>query len=220
MFSPEERIKKGRSRGPCYCNLPSLFVVRTCLRLCNDAPVGQGSCARDSDSAHCLTIRDFILLLPICSYPHLFVSLLFFEMPPVGMSDDKPYPRRIVICCDGTWQSSVSGDDNMPSNVTRLCRVIARMGEDKKTGQRFHQLVYYDSGVGTGNLSTTEKKRQGGVGAGLAENVIEAYNFIVMNYQEGDEIFCFGFSRGAYTARAVAGLVTVSPCLFTSPIQG
>jgi hypothetical protein len=51
-------------------------------------------------------------------------------------------------------------------------------------------------------------KRQGGTGDGLAENVIEAYNFIVNNFEEGDEIFCFGFSRGAYTARAVAGLVT------------
>jgi uncharacterized protein (DUF2235 family) len=48
----------------------------------------------------------------------------------------------------------------------------------------------------------------GGTGDGLNENVIEAYNFIVNNYREGDEILCFGFSRGAYTARAVAGLVT------------
>jgi uncharacterized protein (DUF2235 family) len=68
--------------------------------------------------------------------------------------------------------------------------------------------VYYDSGIGTGNLSSSERRRQGGVGAGLTENVIEAYNFIVLNYEPGDEIFCFGFSRGAYTARAVAGLVT------------
>lgn len=97
----------------------------------------------------------------------------------------------------------------VPSNVTKLCRVIARLGSDPKNpGKRWHQLVYYDSGVGTGNLSGSEKSRQGGTGAGLAENVIEAYNFIVLNYSPGDEIFCFGFSRGAYTARAVAGLVT------------
>jgi uncharacterized protein (DUF2235 family) len=50
--------------------------------------------------------------------------------------------------------------------------------------------------------------RAGGTGDGLNENVIEAYNFIVNNYQHGDEISCFGFSRGAYTARAVAGLLT------------
>lgn len=121
---------------------------------------------------------------------------------------DKPWGRRLIICCDGTWQSSVSDKENVPSNVTKLCRLIKRFS-DKKTDKerKWHQLVYYDSGIGTGNLSGIESARQGGTGAGLQENVIEAYNFIVLNYQEGDEIFCFGFSRGAYTARAVAGLV-------------
>lgn len=125
-----------------------------------------------------------------------------------------------MICCDGTWQSSVSSKDNVPSNVTRLCRVIARTGKDKHDpNKKWHQLVYYDSGVGTGNLSGSEAKRQGGTGAGLAENVIEAYNFIVLNYQPGDEIFCFGFSRGAYTARAVAGLVTDIGVIKTTEMQ-
>jgi uncharacterized protein (DUF2235 family) len=126
------------------------------------------------------------------------------------MIDDKSaWGRRLVICCDGTWQSSVSSKDNIPSNVARLCRLIARVGTDKDdASKKFHQIVYYDSGIGTGNLSTSERRRQGGTGAGLAENVIEAYNFIVQNYEPGDEIFCFGFSRGAYTARAVAGLVS------------
>lgn len=128
-------------------------------------------------------------------------------MGSVPVADDKPWGRRIVICCDGTWQSSVALTENVPSNVTKLCRHIARIGESKD-GKKWHQIVYYDSGIGTGNLSSTEAKRQGGLGAGLAENVIEAYNFIVLNYSPGDEIFCFGFSRGAYTARAVAGLVT------------
>lgn len=125
------------------------------------------------------------------------------------MANDTPWGRRLIICCDGTWQSSVSSKDNVASNVTRLCRVIARIGTDKNDpNKKWHQLVYYDSGIGTGNLSSSEARRQGGTGAGLAENVIEAYNFIVLNYEPGDEIFCFGFSRGAYTARAVAGLVT------------
>ena len=122
------------------------------------------------------------------------------------MSDATVVPKRIIICSDGTWQSSVSGEANIPSNVTRLCRYIARTGKDD-VGKTWQQLVYYDSGVGTGSLNTIEKQRQGAVGDGLAVNVIEAYNFIVLNYSPGDEIFCFGFSRGAYTARAVAGLV-------------
>ncbi|RDW89514.1 hypothetical protein BP6252_01546 [Coleophoma cylindrospora] len=122
------------------------------------------------------------------------------------MSNPDPVAKRIVICCDGTWQSSVSGVANIPSNVTRLCRSIDRAGEDKD-GKIWQQVVYYDSGVGTGSLLDLEKKRQGAIGDGLAVNVIEAYNFIVLNYSPGDEIFCFGFSRGAYTARAVAGLI-------------
>ncbi|KAH7086790.1 hypothetical protein FB567DRAFT_51366 [Paraphoma chrysanthemicola] len=125
------------------------------------------------------------------------------------MADNTAWGRRLVVCCDGTWQSSVSINENVPSNITKLCRLIARIGTDQKhPSKKFHQIVYYDSGVGTGNLSKSEQRRQGGTGAGLAENVIEAYNFIVLNYEPGDEIFCFGFSRGAYTARAVAGLVS------------
>lgn len=121
---------------------------------------------------------------------------------------DQPWGRRLIICCDGTWQTSVSEKENVPSNVTKLCRLISRYSEKKTDKARnWHQLVYYDSGIGTGNLSGVESARQGGTGAGLMENVIEAYNFIALNYQEGDEIFCFGFSRGAFTARAVSGLV-------------
>lgn len=47
-----------------------------------------------------------------------------------------------------------------------------------------------------------ERKFEGGTGAGLAENVCEAYNFVVNNWTDGDELYIFGFSRGAYTARA------------------
>jgi uncharacterized protein (DUF2235 family) len=127
------------------------------------------------------------------------------------MANDVAWGRRLVICCDGSWQSSVqiNSKDNVPSNITKLCRLIARMGTDQHdASKKFHQIVYYDGGIGTGNLSSSEARRQGSTGAGLTENVIEAYNFIVMNYEPGDEIFCFGFSRGAYTARAVAGLVS------------
>ena len=45
------------------------------------------------------------------------------------MKDCTPAPKRLIICCDGTWQSSVSGKRNIPSNVTRLARAIARAGE-------------------------------------------------------------------------------------------
>lgn len=116
------------------------------------------------------------------------------------------FPKRLIICCDGTWQSSVSGIKNVPSNVTRLARSFARISRDGD-GRTWQQIVHYDAGIGTGEISDKEKDRQGGFGIGFVGNVIECYTFIVLNYAPGDQIFCFGFSRGAYTTRAVAGLV-------------
>jgi uncharacterized protein (DUF2235 family) len=114
--------------------------------------------------------------------------------------------KRIIICCNGTWQSSTTNKENIPSNVTRLTRYLLKMGRDDQKND-WQQLVYYDAGIGTG-VHAMEAKRQGLTGSGFVGNVIEAYNFIVLNYNPGDKIFCFNFSRGAYTARAVAGLVT------------
>jgi hypothetical protein len=115
-------------------------------------------------------------------------------------------PKRIVICCDGTWQSSVSGEKNVPSNITRLCRALNRVGTDKD-GRVWQQVVWYDSGVGTTSLALGDAV-EGAFGEGLEGNVVEAYNFCVLNYNPGDKIMCFGFSRGAYTARTIAGLIS------------
>lgn len=94
----------------------------------------------------------------------------------------------------------------MPSNVTRLARDLERVAIDEE-GNEWQQIVWYDSGVGTtsGFLGI---RYEGMVGSGLEGNVIEAYNFVVLNYNEGDKIYCFGFSRGAYTARTIAGLIS------------
>ncbi|EAW15372.1 T6SS phospholipase effector Tle1-like catalytic domain-containing protein [Aspergillus clavatus NRRL 1] len=133
--------------------------------------------------------------------------------------------RRLVLCCDGSWQSSSHGLRNVASNVAKLSRSIA--GWTIENGQCIQQLVYYDAGVGTatssverdGNfiakgIAKAQKCWEGGVGRGLEENVCEAYNFLVNNYLPGDEIYIFGFSRGAYTARALAGLVcNIGICL-------
>lgn len=115
-------------------------------------------------------------------------------------------PKRIIICCDGTWQSAVSGKTNVPSNVTRLCRSLDPVGVDKD-GNVWQQVVWYDSGVGTtsGAVGTAI---EGAIGQGLEGNVIEAYNFCVLNYNPGDKIMCFGFSRGAFTARTIAGVIS------------
>ncbi|KAF5133203.1 hypothetical protein E5D57_003826 [Metarhizium anisopliae] len=114
--------------------------------------------------------------------------------------------KRLIVCCDGTFNGVDKGTDDYSSNVARLCRVISNIGISK-TGEKIPQVVYYQSGVGTGSLTYVDKARQGAFGGSLAENVCGAYNYLSNNWGPGDEIFIFGFSRGAYTARSLAGII-------------
>jgi uncharacterized protein (DUF2235 family) len=102
--------------------------------------------------------------------------------------------KRIAVFLDGTWNDSASS-----TNVWRLSRLVA-----DQDAQGVAQLVYYDPGVGTKKF---EKIRGGAVGFGLSKNVQAAYAWIKANYQDGDEVYIFGFSRGAYTARSLGGLI-------------
>jgi len=111
--------------------------------------------------------------------------------------------KRLIVCCDGTWNDEDSAASF--TNVVRMARAI-RPQDDVSSGQSIPQIVYYHSGVGTGG-DEVEKVLSGAIGLGLSRNVRDAYAFIVHNYAEGDELFLFGFSRGAYTARSVAGLI-------------
>lgn len=100
-----------------------------------------------------------------------------------------------------------AGHPQNPSNVTRLARALK-----PEDSQKNPQIVYYQSGVGT-SWSLSDKWLGGGLAVGLSEHVREAYGFLVNNYldaegeSEDDQIFMIGFSRGAYTARSVAGMV-------------
>lgn len=97
--------------------------------------------------------------------------------------------KRLAIFLDGTWNQV-----NSNTNVWRMRALCASKGADEKP-----QLIYYEVGV-NGFL--------GGVfGKGLDDNIQRAYEWLVENYNDGDEIFIFGFSRGAYTARSLAGLI-------------
>jgi uncharacterized protein (DUF2235 family) len=71
-------------------------------------------------------------------------------------------PKRIVVCCDGSWQSATSLDPKQgcPSNVARLSRVLANAGVDQEA-KEWQQVIYYDAGVGTGDMTDMEKNRQG-----------------------------------------------------------
>lgn len=67
--------------------------------------------------------------------------------------------KRLIVCCDGTWMSSITTAKNIPPNVTRLARSIAREGVDAEGGSPWQQLVHYDPGIGTGELSQAEANR-------------------------------------------------------------
>ncbi len=111
--------------------------------------------------------------------------------------------KNIIICLDGT--NNQFGQDK--SNIIKLFQMLER-----EPGQ---QIAYYDPGVGTmGDPSyktaIARKINQGlglAFGRGLMKNLIEAYTFLMDHYNDGDQVFIFGFSRGAYTARALAAFI-------------
>ncbi|HEY8693279.1 MAG TPA: DUF2235 domain-containing protein [Chloroflexota bacterium] len=115
--------------------------------------------------------------------------------------------RRLVVCCDGTWNTPDEKDEGIDtcSNVTKLA-----LGVAARDPRGTEQLVFYDNGVGT---SALDHWRGGLFGIGLSRKVQDAYVFLVQNYEPGDEIFLFGFSRGAYTVRSTAGFIRNSGLL-------
>jgi hypothetical protein len=119
--------------------------------------------------------------------------------------------KRIIICCDGTWneQEKEKGGRRVPTNVLKLVRAI----EPRDVEQGIEQVVYYGRGVGTGTIGLIDRYLGGGTGLGISRNIQDAYRFLANNFVEGDEIFCFGFSRGAYTARCLSGMLDAAGLL-------
>lgn len=106
--------------------------------------------------------------------------------------------RKLIVCCDGTWNKPYEVDG--PTNVVKMVRAI-RPIDDKGVAQ----IIFYHPGVGTGN--PLDSFMGGTMGFGLSANVQSAYDFLASNFVDGDLIFLFGFSRGAFTARSLAGLI-------------
>ena len=104
-------------------------------------------------------------------------------------------PKHLVVCSDGTWQKI---DVTYPTNVAKIKSAIEATNKPK-------QLVFYDPGVGTANIFA--KLLGGAFGWGLRKNVKDCYRFLCRHYEPGDAIYLFGFSRGAYTARSVGGMM-------------
>ncbi|KAK2629243.1 hypothetical protein QTJ16_000063 [Diplocarpon rosae] len=143
-------------------------------------------------------------------------------MSSLNVSGRRPVGRKFVVACDGTWQNSDQGVDTspftppqvqIPTNVTRIIRALNHRDENGVT-----QIAFYQRGLGTDNF---EDKLVGGLtGNDIAEHIREAYAFLANNFNPEtqqdlddvskplDQIVLLGFSRGAYTARAIASLVS------------
>jgi len=108
--------------------------------------------------------------------------------------------KKLIVCCDGTWNTPSEMDHGLPAptNVTKLYYALVR--DDT-------QLPYYHPGVGT-SRNWWDKIAGGGTGEGLDQNIKSAYRWLGSHYTPGDQIFLFGFSRGAYTVRSLCGLIT------------
>lgn len=127
--------------------------------------------------------------------------------------------RKLVVCCDGTW--------NTPRNETNIFRTYRflreRLGNPAeltqktgvttcggRAGDGTEVLLFYDRGIGTDWFN---RMVGGAAGVGLSENVRDAYHFLGQNFVPGSEIYVFGFSRGAYTARSLCGFVKAAGLL-------
>lgn len=112
-------------------------------------------------------------------------------------------PKNIVICCDGTGEKLVGPQ---PSNVVKLYRALS---------QTAGQVAYYHPGIGTsaapgarGWIARQWTRLLGlAFGYGLEDNIADAYRFLMEHFQPGDQVYLFGFSRGAYTVRALSGML-------------
>jgi uncharacterized protein (DUF2235 family) len=114
--------------------------------------------------------------------------------------------RNIIICCDGTG-------NEISENISNVLKLYRCLRKTERTSPR--QVVYYDPGVGTlARPDPWHKLRQDfnailglATGYGLDDNVLAAYAFLAQHWQKDDQIYLFGFSRGAYTVRVLAGLI-------------
>lgn len=106
--------------------------------------------------------------------------------------------KNILIFSDGTSENSKGGGDKLLSNIGKLYKASIK---------NQHQLVKYDEGIGSSGTFIGQALAQA-TGYGLRQNVLELYRFLCENYNAGDEIYLFGFSRGAFTVRSLSGMIS------------
>lgn len=106
---------------------------------------------------------------------------------------------NLLVCCDGTWNAKDNQDDGVyaPTNVRQLFNCLKEIPGEQETR--------YQAGVGTGNI--LDKVLGGALGMGVSEDIRDCYQWLCDKYQPGDRIFLFGFSRGAFSARSLGGMI-------------
>jgi hypothetical protein len=121
-----------------------------------------------------------------------------------GPGEDKKI-KRLFVCCDGTWNAPTDLHDGVPvpTNVVRFYNALIEGDIDGVQQRR-----YYHPGVGTEEVFSLERIWAGLTGEGLAQNVKSAYAWLSATYDDGDEIYLLGFSRGAFTVRSLSGLIS------------
>jgi len=139
------------------------------------------------------------------------VAFFVFARPVVirdKMNDRSPVfteteMKRIVICCDGTWNSPDETEHGIPiqTNVVKVARAV-----NPVDANGVEQRMYYDAGVGTRG-PFLKRAFDGATGSGLSENVKQAYQYLMNCWEPGDQLFFFGFSRGAFTVRSLSGFI-------------
>jgi uncharacterized protein (DUF2235 family) len=112
--------------------------------------------------------------------------------------------KNLVVCCDGTWNEPDEQRDHVarPTNVAKLA--LALVSDVDKKAEEQRQLVHYELGVGT---SPSDHLVGGAFGVGISKNICDGYRFLAEHYEPEDKVYLFGFSRGAYTARSLSGLI-------------
>lgn len=131
------------------------------------------------------------------------------KMPPGHPSEKVPKKKRLIVLADGTWRSPES---ETPTNIVLLAEAIP--AEDFLGMQ---QVVLYNPGLGT--RSRFDSLIEAAIGDGIDGDILDMYAFLCMNYDEGDEIYLFGYSRGAYAVRSLAGMISRAGLLHVSKLQ-
>jgi len=112
--------------------------------------------------------------------------------------------KRLIVCCDGTWNTPEQEDNGIPAptNVFKIFNAIAEYDVEANIEQK----KYYHPGVGSDG-GWIDSALGGAIGAGISRNIQSAYHWLASHYKEGDKIYLFGFSRGAFAARSLGGFL-------------